>query len=123
LVKVAARDKHTFVEHIHCNLDREVLSVRMVEAIHIPDTKDNPHWVYSQIFAEDSLQRVHNLVQVVDSCALEASKSVADIQDKVGMVDRQDEREELPRDARPKSQIHVRDRSFGDQHAYLAQHR
>ena len=94
----------------------------MVEAIHIPAAMDNQHWEYSQVFAEDSLQRAHNLEQSVHSCALEVGNSVADIQDKVGMVDTQDEREVLPRDARPMNQRRVRDRSFGDQHAYLAQH-
>lgn len=95
---------------------------RIAEAIHIPDMMDNQHWMNSQVFAEDSLQKVHNLEQVVDKCALEAGNFVADIQDKVGMVDTQDEKEALPRDARPMNQRRVRDRSFGGQHAYLAQH-
>ena len=88
----------------------------MVEAIHIPDTTDNPHWVYNQAFAEDKLQRAHNLEQAVDSCSLEVSNFEADIQGKVDMVDTQVEREALPRDARPGSQTRVRDRSFEDQH-------
>ena len=71
---------------------------------------------------EDSLQRAHNLEQVVDRCALEAGNFVVDIQDKVGMADTQDEKEALPRDAWLMNQRRVRDRSFGDQHAYLAQH-
>jgi len=83
---------------------------RKVEAIHIPDTTDNPHWAYNQAFAEDILQRVHNLESAVDSCALEASNPEADIQGKVGMVDTQVEIEAPPRDARTGSQIHVRDR-------------
>jgi hypothetical protein len=91
----------------------------MVEAIHIPDTKDNQHWAYSQVFVEESLQRSHNLEQVVDRCALEADNFVADMQDKVGMVDMQDEKEVLPRDAMPMNQRRVRDRSLGDQHVYL----
>jgi hypothetical protein len=94
----------------------------MVEVKHIPDTKDNPHW-YDQAFAEDSLHRVHNLKQAVDRYALEEGILEVDIQGNVDMVDMKAEREALPRDARPVSQIHVRDRSFGDQHAYLAQHR
>ena len=96
---------------------------RKVEAIHIPDTTDNPHWAYNQAFAEDILQRVHNLESAVDSCALEASNPEADIQGKVGMVDTQVEIEALQRDAKPESQTRVRDKSFGDQHVYLAQHR
>jgi len=94
-----------------------------VEAIHIPDTTDNPHWAYNQAFAEDILQRAHNLESAVDSCALVASNPEADIQGKVGMVDTQVEIEALQRDAKPESQIHVRDTSFGDQHVYLARHR
>ena len=93
---------------------------RKVEAMHIPDTTDNPHWAYNQAFAEDILQRVHNLESAVDSCALEASNPEADIQ---GMVDTQVEIEALQRDAKPESQTHVLDKSFGDQHVYLAQHR
>ena len=115
-------DNHTCVEHIHCNLDKEELSVRMVEAIHIPDTKDNPHWA-DQAFAEDSLQRVRNFEQAVNGYALEAGILEADIQGNVDRVGTQAEREARPRDARPVSQIHVRDRSFGDQHACLAQYR
>ena len=88
-----------------------------MEAIHIPDTTDNPHWAYNQAFAEDNLQRVHNLEQAMDSCALEVSNPEADIQ---GKVDTQVEIEALPRDARPESRTHVHDRSFGDQHVYLA---
>ena len=119
MVRVAARDKHTFVEHSRCSLHKEKLLERMAEAIHIPDTMDNQHWVYSHNYEEDSLQRAHNLVQAVDSSALEAGNFVADIQD---MVDTRDEKEALPRDARPMSLRRVRDRSFGDQHVYLAQH-
>ena len=115
-------DKHIFVEHSRCSLDKEELLARMVEAIHIPDAMDNQHWVYSQVFAEDSLQRAHNLEQAVGRCDLEAGNFVADIQDKVGMVDKQDEKEALPRGAKPMSQKRVRDRSFGDQHVYLAQY-
>ena len=96
---------------------------RKGEVIHIPDTKDNLHWAYNQAFAEDILQRVHNLESAVDSCALEASNPEADIQGKVGMVDTQVEIEALQRDAKPESQTHVLDKSFGDQHVYLAQHR
>ncbi len=58
----------------------------------------------------------------MDRCALEAGNLVADIQDKVGMVDKQDEKEALPRDAGPMSRKRVRDRPFGDQHVYLAQY-
>ncbi len=94
-----------------------------MEAIHIPDTTDNPHWAYNQAFAEDILQRVHNLESAVDSCTLAASNPDADIQGKVGMVDTQVEIEALQRDAKPESQTRVRDKSFGDQHVYLAQHR
>jgi hypothetical protein len=80
---------------------------RKVEAIHIPDTTDNPHWVYNQAFVEDNLQREHSLEPEVYSSALEASNPEADIQ---GKVDTQVEIEALPRDARPGSQTHVRDR-------------
>jgi len=95
----------------------------MAEVIHIPDMTDNPHWAYNQLFAEDILQKVHNLGQAVDSCTLEASNPEADIPGNVDMVDTQVEKEVLPRDVRPGSQTHVRDRTFGDQHVYLAQHR
>ena len=91
-----------------------------MEAIHIPDTTDNPHWAYNLAFAEDILQRAHNLESAVDSCALEVSNPEADIQ---GMVDTQVEIEALQRDAKPESQTHVRDTSFGDQQLYLARHR
>ena len=84
-----------------------------MEVIHIPDTTDNPHWAYKQAFAEDILQRAHNLESAVDSGALEASNPEADIQ---GKVDTQVEIEALLKDMRPVSRIHVRDRSFGDQH-------
>ena len=83
---------------------------RKVEAIHIPDTTDNPHWAYNQAFAEDNLQKVHNLELAVESCAPEASNPEADNQGKGDMVDMQVEIEAPPRDARPGSQIHVRDR-------------
>ena len=85
----------------------------MVEAIHIPDTTDNPHW-------EDILQRVHNLEQAVDSCALVASNPEADSLGNVDMVDTQVEKEVPQRDARPGSLIRVRDRTVGDLHEYLA---
>jgi len=94
----------------------------MVEEIHTPDMRDNPHWAYNQAFEEDNLQRVHNLEQAVDSCSLEASNPGADILGNVDMVDTQVEKEALPRDARPGSQTHVRYRTFGDQHVYLAEH-
>ena len=81
--------------------------------IHIPDTTDNPHWAYKQALAEDILQRAHNLESAMDSCALVASNPEADIQ---GKVDTQVEIEALLKDMRPVSRIHVRDRSFGDQH-------
>jgi len=95
----------------------------MVEAIHIPDMTDNPYWAYNQAFAEDNLQRVYNLEQAVDSCALEVSNPEADTQGTVDMVDKQVEKEELPRDVMPESLIRVRDRTFGDLRVYLAQHR
>jgi len=95
----------------------------MVEAIHIPDTMDNPYWAHNQAFAEDNLQRVHYLEQAVDSCALEVSNPEADTQGTVDMVDKQVEKEELPRDVMPESLIRVRDRTFGDLRVYLAQHR
>ena len=82
----------------------------MAEARHIPDSTDNPHWV-------------HNLEQAVDSCTLHASNPEADILGNVDMVDTQLEKVALPRDVRRGSQIHVRDRTFGDQHVYLARHR
>ena len=66
---------------------------------------------------------MHNLASAVDSCALEASNPEADIQGKVGMVDTQVEIEALLRDTRPVSRIHIHNRSFGDQHVYLARHR
>lgn len=94
----------------------------MVEAIHSLDTMDIPHWAYNQAFAEEILQRVDNLEQA-GSDALEASNPEADSLDNVDMVDTQVEKEALPRDARPGSQRHVRDRTFGDQHVYLAHHR
>ena len=53
-------DTRTWVAHSHCNLDREGLSERKVEVIHILDTTGNPHWAYNQAFVEDILQRVHN---------------------------------------------------------------
>ena len=95
----------------------------MAEAKHIPDTTDNPHWAYNQLFAGDNLQMVHNLEQAVGSCTLEASNSEADILGNVDMVDTLLEKEALLRDVRPGSQIHVRDRTFGDQHVYLARYR
>jgi hypothetical protein len=95
----------------------------MVEAIHIPDTTDNPHWAYNQAFAEDNLQRVHNLEQAVDSCALEVSNPEADSLDNLDMVDTQVEKEAHQKDARPESQTRARDKTFGDLHVYLAQHR
>lgn len=111
-------DKHTYLheQHSHCNPDMEVLWERMVEAIHIPDTTDN------QVFAGDNLQRVHNLEQVVDSCALVASNPEADSLGNVDMVDTQVEKEAPQRDARPGSLTRVRDMTFGDLHVYLAQH-
>ncbi len=96
---------------------------RKVEVIHILDTTDNPHWAYNQAFAEDILQRMHNLESAVDSCALAASNPESDIQGKESMVDTQVEIEALQRDAKPESQTRVRDKSFGDQHVYQAQHR
>src|SRR5690242_9063240 len=104
-------DKHTYLQHSHCNLDKGELLEHMVEAIHIPDTTDNPHWRYNQAFAEDNPQRVHNLKQAVDNCALEV-----DIQGNMDMVNTQVEKEALPRDARPGSQKRVRDSSFEDQY-------
>ena len=84
---------------------------RKVEAIHIPDTMDNPHWVYNQAFVEGNLQRAHSLEAAVDSSVLEASNPEADILRKGGMVDMQvGGIEALPKDARPGSQTHVRDR-------------
>ena len=94
-----------------------------MEVIHIPDTTDNPHWAYNQAFGEGNLQRVHNLESAVDSCAPAVSNPEADIQGKVDMVDTQVEIEALLKDTRPVSRIHVRDKSFGDQHVYLARHR
>ena len=81
-----------------------------MEAIHIPDTTDNPHWVYNQAFVEGNLQRARSLEPEVDSSVLEVSNPEADSQGKVDMVDTQVEIEAPPRDARPGSQIHVRDR-------------
>ena len=116
-------DTHTWVAHSHCNLDKEELLERKVEAIHIPDMTDSPHWADNQAFAEDNLQRVHNLELAVDNCALEVDNPVADIQGKVDMVDMQAEKEALLRDVMPESQKRVRDRMFGDQHVFLEQHR
>jgi hypothetical protein len=110
LVKVAARDTYTYLQYSHCNLDKEELLEGKVEAIHIPDTTDNPHWAYKPVFEGDNLQRVHNLERAVDSCALVASNPVAEIQGKEDMVDTQVEREALPRDEGPGSQTHARDR-------------
>jgi hypothetical protein len=95
----------------------------MVEATYIPDTTDNPHWAYNQAFAGDNLQRVHNLEQAMHSCALVASNPEADSLGIVDMVDTQVEKEAHQRDARPGSLTRVRDRTFGDLHVYLAQHR
>jgi len=94
-----------------------------VEAIHIPDTTDNPPEADNQAFAEDNLQRVHNLELAVDSCTLSASNPEAGILGNVDMVDMQVEKEVHQRDARPESLKRVRYRTFGDLHAYLAQHR
>jgi len=96
---------------------------RKGEVIHIPDTKDNLHWAYNQAFAEDILQRVHSLEPAVDSSVPVASNPEGDIQDRGDKVDMQVEIEALQRDAKPESQTHVRDKSFVDQHVYLAQHR
>ena len=108
-------DTRTWVAHSHCNLDKEGLSVRKVEAIHIPDMTDSPPEADNQAFGEGNLQRVNNLELAVDN-------PVADIQDKMDRVDMQAGKEVLPRDVMPASQKRVRDRMFEDQHVFLEQH-
>ena len=105
-------DKHTYLQeqHTRCNPDMEVLSERKAEAIHIPDMTDNP------LLVEDNLQKMHNLEQA-------AGNPEADILDTVDMADMQAEKEAHQRDARPESLTRVRDRAFGDLHAYVAHHR
>ena len=71
-------DTRTWVAHSHCNLDKEELLERKVEAIHIPDMTDSPPEADNQAFGEGNLQRVHNLELAVDN-------PVADIQGKVDM--------------------------------------
>ena len=109
-------DKHTYLheQHSHCNPDMEVLLERKVEAIHIPDTTDNQ-------LGGTSLRRITSKGCIIWS--LLASNPEADILGSVDMVDMQAEKEALQRDARPESLTRVRDRTFGDLHVYLAQHR
>lgn len=122
LVKVVAMDTRTWVAHSHCNLDKEELLERKVEAIHIPDMTDSPLEADNQAFGEGNLQRVHYLELVVGNYTLEVDNPVADIQGKVDKVDMQAEKEALLTDVTPESQKRVRDRMFEDQHVFLEQH-
>ena len=115
-------DTRTWVAHSHCNLDKEELSVRKVEAIHIPDMTDSPPEADNQAFGEGNLQRVHNLELAVGNYALEVDNPVADIQGRMDRVDMQAGKEAPPRDVMPASQKRVRDRMFEDQHVFLEQH-
>ena len=108
-------DTRTWVAHSHCNLDKEELLERKVEAIHIPDMTDSPPEADNQAFEEGNLQRVHNLEFAVDN-------PVADIQGRVDKVDMQAEKEVLLTDVTPESQKRVRDRMFEDQHMFPEQH-
>jgi hypothetical protein len=105
LVEVAARDKYMHYQHSHCNLEKEELLAHKVGAIRIPDTTDSQHWVCNHSFVEGNLHRVHSLEPAVDSSVPEV-----DIQDRGDKVDMQVEIKALPRDARPGSQTHARDR-------------
>jgi len=108
-------DTRTWVAHSHCNLDKEELLERKVEAIHIPDMTDSPPEADNQAFGEGNLQRVNNLELAVDN-------PVADIQGRVDKVDMQAEKEALLTDVTPESQKRVRDRMFEDQYVFLEQH-
>jgi hypothetical protein len=113
---VVAMDTHTSVAHNYCNLDKEGLLVRKVVAIHILGMMDSPLELHN-------LQRVHNWEQRVDSYTLEESDPEADILDRMDTLDKQAEREALPRDVRLENQKRVRDRAFGDRRMFLEQHR
>ena len=116
-------DTRTWVAHSHCNLDKEGLSARKVEAIHTPDMTDSLPEADNQAFGRDNLQRVLDLELAVGSYSLEADNLVADIQGKMDKVDMQIEKEAPPRDVMPESQKHVRDRPFEDQRAFPEQRR
>ena len=103
-------DKHMHVQHSHCNLDKGELLARKAAAIRIPDTTDSQDWVNNHSFVEDNLQKVHSLEPAVDSAVPVASNPEGDIQDRGDTVDMQVEIKALPRDVRPGSQTHARDR-------------
>src|SRR5947209_3572959 len=113
LVQLVAMDKHTYVVHIHCTPDKEAVLKHMVEAIHTPDTMDNPGEVENQAFAQYNLLQGHRRA-LVDSSPLEA-----DMQDSADMVDKQAGSEALLRDTKPETLIHARDRQFVDQQVAL----
>ena len=121
LVKVVATDTRTWVAHSHCNLDKEGLLERKVEAIHIPDMTDSPPEADNQAFGKGNLQRAHNLELAVDIYALVVDNPVADIQGRMDKVDMQAEKEALLTDVTLESQKRVRDRMVEDQHVFLEQ--
>lgn len=112
-----------WVAHTHYNLDKKALLERKAKVIHIPDMRDNPHWLYNRAVVEGNFQKVHNLVLAVDNFALEVDNRVVGIQGRVDMVGMQAEKEVLQRDVMLESQRRVHDTAFADQCVFLEQHR